>query len=40
MKVIKVEPNDLNESISIENSNTNEKNKGMDLTKLQNYMII
>ena len=30
MKGIKVEPNNLDESTSTENSNTNEKNKGMD----------
>ena len=29
MKAIKVEENDLDESISIENSNSYEKNKGM-----------
>ena len=31
MKAIKVEQNDLDESISTETSNSNEKNKGMYL---------
>ena len=41
MKDIKVEQNDLDESISIENSNSNEKNKGINLnliTKLLDYI--
>ena len=34
MKAIKVELNDLDESISTDKSNTNEKNKGMNLKKV------
>ena len=41
MKNIKVEQADFDESISIENSNSNEKNKGINLklvTKLLEYI--
>ena len=34
MKAIKVEQTDLDESISTENSNSNEKNNGMNLRKV------
>ena len=41
MKDIKIERNDLDESISTKNSNSNEKNKGINLklvTKLLDYL--
>ena len=41
MRDIKVEQTDLDESISIENNNSNEKNKGINLklvTKLLEYI--
>ena len=34
MKAIKVEQNDLDESISTDKSNTKEKNKGINLKKV------
>ena len=34
MKAIKVELNDLDESVSIETSNFNDNNKGMNLSKV------
>ena len=37
MKAIKVEQNDLDKSISIENSNSNEKNKGTNFKKVINF---
>ena len=40
MKVIKVEQKDLDKSVSPENSNSNKKNKSMNLkiVKLHNYL--
>ena len=40
MKAIKVDPNDLDESILTKTSNSNENNKGMNLKtlKLNNYL--
>ena len=41
MKAIKVERSDLDETISTKNSNTNEKNKGINksVIKLHDYLI-